>query len=417
MRTGTRVCLVSFGSAGDIHPLLAIGQALRARGRPVTLLTTPTHAYAAARAGLDFVPIGKAADLRQAIDHPKLWHPVDGFGVMWRYLLRPALAPTYEQLAALAARGPVTVVASPVALGARLAQEKLGLPLVTVYTAATMLRTVHSPMTLAQWRVPPWFPRAGRRAAWALLDRHKLEPLVRPALDALRAQLGLPPAPGKVFADWMHSPQGGVTLFPAWFAAPAPDWPAQVVAGGFPLYDDPGAQPLSAELAAFLDAGAPPLVFMPGTARAAADDFFLAAVRACEHLGARGVLLGAPAAALTAKLPSQLLVQPYAPFGALLPRARALVHHGGIGSSAQALRAGLPQLVVPHAYDQFDNAMRLEQLGVGATLAATALARMPQALQQLLQDGKVARACAHWAPQVEPRAGREAVVAMVERLS
>jgi rhamnosyltransferase subunit B len=410
-----RVALVTLGSAGDLHPMLALGQFLRERGHPVTLLANPACGPAAGEAGLAFEAIGDAADYRATLAHPKLWHPIDGFGVMWRYLLRPALQPTYERLAAMAAQGRCVVVANPVAMGARVAQEKLGLPLVTAYTAATMLRTVHDPMTLAQWRMPRWVPRPLRRAAWALLDRHKLEPLVRPALDALRAQLGLAPIGATVFGQWMHSPQAGIALFPSWFAPAPPDWPASVRQAGFPLFDGDASQPTDAGITAFLAAGAPPVVFMPGTAAEAAAPFFREAVRACAETGERGLLLGQVPDDLRRALPATLRAAPYAPFGTLLPHTRALVHHGGIGSCAQALRAGIPQLVLPHAYDQFDNAMRLEQLGVGRQLAR--VDAMGAALRALLVDPAIAAACSQWAPKTTPHAARSHILAIVERLS
>src|SRR5688572_23398552 len=108
-----RVCLVTFGSAGDVHPMLALGKNLRKRGHAVTLLTNPAFARLAAASGLDFEPLGEERHYREAVGHPKLWHAIDGFGVMWRYLLRPALAPTYERLAELAAAGRCVVIASP----------------------------------------------------------------------------------------------------------------------------------------------------------------------------------------------------------------------------------------------------------------------------------------------------------------
>lgn len=414
-RDPARVVLVTFGSAGDLHPMLALGQALLSRGHAVTVVANPACAPAAAQEGLAFEAVGDPGDYRATIAHPKLWDPIDGFGVMWRYLLRPALRPTYERLAALAEHGRCVVVANPVAMGARVANEKLGLPLVTAYTAATMLRTVHDPMTMAQWRIPHALPRPLRRAAWALLDRTKLEPLVRPALDALRGPLGLPPIAGPVFGQWMHSPQAGLTLFPDWFAKAPPDWPAGVLQGGFPLYDGDRPGEDDAALQEFLAAGPAPVVFMPGTAAEAAAAFYAAAVQACATAGVRGVLLGPVPAALREALPADVLVSAYAPFGRLLPRARALVHHGGVGSCAQALRAGIPQLVLPQAYDQFDNAMRLERLGVGRVLRRPA--DMPAALGPLVADAAVRSACAAWAPRTTPDAAREAIVRLVEQLA
>ena len=413
-----RVCLVTFGSAGDVHPMLALGQGLRERGHAVTLLTNPVFAELADDARLDFAPVGEAAHYTDATTHPKVWHPIDGFGVLWRYLLRPALAPTYEQLAEIASVEPCIVIASPVAMGARVAQEHLGVPLITAYTAATMLRTVHDPMTLAQWRVARWVPRVARRLAWTALDRFKLDPLVRPALDALRGPLKLPRIRGPVFDRWIHSPKAGVTLFPSWFAPAPPDWPRQVVQAGFPLYDGDAQQAVAPWLREFVEEGTPPVVFMPGTAQQDAGAFYTAALEACQATGQRGLLLGPLARDVVADVATVRTI-PYAPFSWLLPRARALVHHGGIGSCAQALRAGIPQLLAPQAYDQFDNAMRLERLGVGVALpgGTDGLQAMAAQLGSLLASPDVAQACSRHAAQTHPQPAHDVVAALVERLS
>ena len=410
-----KLALVTFGSAGDVHPMLAMGRHLLSRGHEVVLVSNPAFANDAARAGLAFQPVGTVDDLQATIAHPKLWHPVDGFGVMWRYLLRPALEPTYQALDRLAGEGCRLVLASPVAMGARVAQEKIGLPLVSLYTAATMLRTVHDPMTIAQWRVPAWVPTPARRLAWRLLDQHKLQPLVLPALERLRAGLGLAPIEQSVFGQWVHSPTAGVALFPPWFAAAAPDWPRQVVQAGFPLHDEQAALPEA--LYRFLDAGPAPVVFMPGTASREDAGFYQAAVRACHETGQRGVLLGTLPNQLANGLPPAVLAQAYASFASLLPRSLALVHHGGVGTCAQALRAGIPQLVVPQAYDQFDNAMRIERLGVGEELKHDDVSAIGRRLGRLLASPAVARACAAWAPKVRPDGALEAVADVVERLA
>ena len=419
------IAVVTFGSAGDVHPMLAIGRRLRQRGHRVVLLTSPVFAADAARVGLEFRPVGSADDLRQTVAHPKLWHPVDGFGVMWRYLLRPALEPSYEALSVLAQEGVRLVVASPIAMGARVAQEKLGLRLVSAYTAATMLRTLRDPMTIAQWRIPALLPASLRRLAWSQLDRHKLQPLVLPALEQLRGRLGLAPLRQSVFGEWMHSPDAGVALFPSWFAAAAPDWPRQVQQAGFPLYDDETDtddgdrenKPLPAPLEEFLTGGPAPVVFMPGTATQSNAGFYAAALAACHRSGRRGVLLGPVPAALAASLPATMHAQPYASFTRLLPAASALVHHGGIGSCAQALRAGIAQVMVPQAYDQFDNAMRVERLGVGQALKRAHLSRMGEALDGLLASPQVAAACAEAAVRLRSDDARAVVASVVERLA
>ena len=406
-----KAILVTLGSRGDVHPMLALGQALQARGHRALVLTNPAFGDEVAQAGLEFVPVGTQDDYRQTVAHPKLWHPVDGLGVMWRYLLRPALRPTFEALQLLCRPAADTVpgmapvvLASPLAMGARVAQEALGIRLVSTYTSAMMLRSVQDPLTIAQWQVSRSLPHWARRAVWKLLDRVKLDPLVKPALESLRQSQGLPPLAGRhsaVFGPWIHSPLGGLTLFPPWFAAARSDWPTQVHTGAFPLYDDPlpasaeGDAPLGSDLQTFMDAGPAPVVFMPGSAQQGTESFFRSAVAACDQLGVRGVLLGHSHAVDTVKLPTSIWSAAYFPFARLLPRASAIVHHGGIGTSAQALRAGIPQLVWPQAYDQFDNAMHLERLGVGRRLLSHPLetAELVAQLRALEHEPSVRQAC------------------------
>lgn len=366
------LALVTLGSLGDVHPLLGVGRAMFERGHQVTLFTNAVFEDLVRAQGLEFVAVGTPEQQYQTINHPKLWHPVDGLGVMWRYMLRPALWPTVQALHAwhqqVDTGDRLLVVANPVAFGARLAAEAWGLKLVSTYTAPTILRTSLPPMRLAQWQLPAAVPGWVPKLAWAVLDRFKLQPLVLPALNALRIQLGLPLITESVFGAWMHAPIGGLTLFPPWFAESASDWPTQVKKGNFPLFDD--GVPLDADLLAFLDQGTPPVVVMPGTAQKNGAALFRAAAHALSALGLRGVLLGnVPTDVLAHAVVADLWCGAHQSFAQLLPRSSAVLHHAGVGCSAQALRAGIPQLLWPQAYDQFDNAYRLKCLGVAACLS------------------------------------------------
>lgn len=390
--------LPTLGSAGDVYPFIAIGEALRERGHDVEIITNPVFESVITAARLGFHPVGTAAQYNDALSSPKLWHPIDGFGVFWRRLARHALEPVYTRIEIEYAEGPCAVLATPLMLGARLAQEKLGVPLVTAYTAATMLRSTEYPMTLAQWQIPRLHGALLRPAlslAWRALDRYKLHPMLSADLPPLRDKLGMPALVNSVFGQWIHSPLAGVTLFPDWFAPAPVDWPPQVRQAGFPVYDGDQANGLDAALLDFLAAGDAPIVFTPGSAMGHGHAFFKAAVQTCSVLGLRGVLLSTRSEQIPANLPPEIHHSCYAPFGLLLPLARALVHHGGIGNSAQALRAGLPQLITPMAFDQFDNAMRLGQLGVASSVSPrdVKFGSMAPKLQMLLDSPKVASAC------------------------
>jgi UDP:flavonoid glycosyltransferase YjiC (YdhE family) len=128
------------------------------------------------------------------------------------------------------------------------------------------------------------------------------------------------------------------------------------------------------------------VVFAPGSANTNASAFFAAAIAACQKLGRRGILLSRYRDHIPKDLPPEVLYCEFVPFSHLLPCSAALVHHGGIGTCGQGLAAGVPQIVMPMAYDQLDNASRLRRLGVADILppkrfTATNLAR---ALDRLL---------------------------------
>ncbi|MEP7302020.1 MAG: glycosyltransferase [Caldimonas sp.] len=388
-----QVILANVGSLGDIHPYLAIGRALRARGHRVVMISNRESAEKVQACGLDFESAGDNLNGEAAAASALLWHRIKGLGVLWRHLLAPAILPTYDAIVRLAGAAPSVVVAAPLMFGARLAQERLGVRLLSAYTAPSLLRTCRAPLTIAHWRLPAGTPSFAAAAFWRVIDRYKLEPMARPALAAARARIGLPAGDaGSLFGSWMHSPLGGITLFPEWFAPARPDWPKQLRFGGFPLYDEADAA-LAPELLAFLAAGAAPIVFMPGSEMRHARGFFAAALAACTALGRRAVFLTRYPEQVPAGLPAEVLHRPYAPFGALLSRSAMLVHHGGIGSASQAMRAGIPQIVMPMSHDQFDNAWRIESLGLGRALPAHRFDadRLARTMRSLFSDGREAQ--------------------------
>jgi rhamnosyltransferase subunit B len=187
---------------------------------------------------------------------------------------------------------------------------------------------------------------------------------------------------------WANSPQRVVCAWPEWFAPPQSDWPAQAITSGFPRWSAADAS-LDPALAEFLKKGPAPIGFTPGSAMAHGRDFFERAIAACAALNRRALLITPYAD----QLPFARAVS-YAPFELLLPRLAALIHHGGIGTTAQALAAGVPQGVVPFAHDQFDNATRLVKRGVGLRLSPRGpVRRWTMTLARLLDDPAITAAC------------------------
>lgn len=390
------VLLFPFGSHGDVHPFIGLGLSLRARGHAVTLASNGHFRGLVEKAGLPFVEQGSADEFLQVMDHPDLWHPRRAFPYVMRNGVFRALRPQFDLIAERAAREPVLVVASCLGFGARVARDKLGLPLVTVHLQPSVLWSDREPPALPGLFGPRWW----QRFLYRFGERFFVDPVTLPELNRFRAEVGLPPV--RRVMNWWHSPDLTLGLFPDWFAPPQPDWPA-VVLTRFPLWDESDVTPLSPDVEQFLNEGDAPLVFTPGTANKQAADFFAAAAEACRLLKRRGMLLSRFREQIPAGLPDAVRHFDYVPFGKLLPRAAALAHHGGIGTTAQGLKAGVPQLLMPLAHDQPDNAARVRKLGVGDWLTPSRFRgpAVADALGRLLASDAVRQACRRAAARFE----------------
>lgn len=380
---------MTIGSAGDLFPMLKLALALRARGARVTMLGPQPHQPYVEGAGLAFV--GVAVD-EAVLDDPQLWHPRHGFGVVWRATRAAAAAlPVFVESLPAAERCVLLVhpLALPEADLCRAARPDIRIA--AVYLAPSNLPTVHDPLTLGPLTVPPWVPRPARRWLWRRVGEGLVDPVVLPGMNDARRLRGLTPV--RHALDYLHQVADlSLALFPSWFGAVQPDWPRPLLQGDFPLYDPAPAAPLSAELAAFLAAGEAPLVFTPGTGHRQAGKFFEAALQAVGRLRRRAVFLTPHREQLPAQLPPEVLWQPYVALRRVLPEAAALVHHGGIGTTAEALLCGVAQLVVPFAHDQFDNAARVTALGAGLSVPAARLSavRLTHLLRRLLSSRAIA---------------------------
>jgi rhamnosyltransferase subunit B len=247
---------------------------------------------------------------------------------------------------------------------------------------------------LGPLRIPRWLPMALRRGLWRRVDRRFIDPAPLPDLNAARQALGLAPVPH--FMPHLQTvADQSITLFPDWYAQTAPDWPQPLLRGSFPLFEPPGETELPAAVQTFLAAGPAPVAVTQGTFQRHGGPLLTQVVQAARALGRRTVVLAADREQLPLPPAADLLWQPYLPLQSLLPHCAALVHHGGIGTTAEALRAAVPQLVLPWAFDQFDNAQRVRALGVGQTLPSRRLRDDPlrQTLGLLLESSTVAAAC------------------------
>ncbi len=392
------ILLCTVGSAGDVYPFIGLGQGLRKRGYRVTLITSQFFESQARDAGLEFLGLGNAEDYQSIIQNPDLWDPEKGFKVFAKSVILPIIEPVYKIISDFDPSKTVLAAQAQV-FGAHIAHEKLGFPFITIHLQPAAFRSVHEFPLL-----PAWMPPLLKHGLFNLVDTFVLDKLFAPEINRFRRRLSLPPVK-KIFGNWMHSPQKNLGLFPDWFAHPQPDWPPQTQLTSFIYYDkQSGQESLSEGLEKFLDAGDAPIIFTPGTAMKHANQFFADCIKACQMLGRRGILLTQYPEQLPRELPLNIQHFAYLPFSTILPRAAALVHHGGIGTTAQAIAAGIPQVIRPMTHDQPDNAARVEGLGIGAALSPKKFhaASLAEKLNTVITSQQVQDRCKSYSQKINP---------------
>lgn len=421
-----RVVFTTWGSFGDLHPHMALALELRERGHHPVIATSPLYREKVEAEGIAFHPVrpdlppfeGEAsAEIIRRLSNGR-----GGPGYLFRELLVPHLRETYaDTLAAVTAGGGADLLVSH--------QIPLTAPLVAEKTGVKWISSVLFPIAFASAYDPPTPPQLP--ALQALAATHPLvartlmgvgkwttKPWVEP-IQRLRKELGLPRSRNPIF-EGQHSPTLVLALFSKLLARIEPDFPPNTIITGFPFYDRKDVQPPPPELSRFLDEGEPPVLFTLGSALVwIAKDFYRVSIEAALKLGRRALLLiGDERNLPRTKLPDGVAAFDYAPHSLVMPRASAIVHQGGIGTTGQALRAGRPMLVVPHGQDQPDNARRCVRLGVGRTLppARFTVPRVVGELSELLDNPTYRERAAKVGRRVREEDGTKTACDAIERV-
>jgi UDP:flavonoid glycosyltransferase YjiC (YdhE family) len=415
-----RIVLTTFGSLGDLHPYLAVARGLQARGHEAVLATGECYRRKIEALGIGFRAVRPDCDwVADPEVMRRLMHPRWGLIRVLRMML-PVLRQSYEDTRA-AAEGADLLVANLASYATRLVAEKTGLPWASAMHVPTLFFSAYDPPLL------PGFPVLSQRlrflgpAFWGPLGWFLVRltrGLARPWYR-LRKEIGLPPATEANPLVEGHAPLLHLALFSKRLADKQPDWPPQTVVTGFPWYDRDGQAGFPPALARFLDDGPPPVVFTLGSVVAAnAGPFYEHSVAAAQRLGHRAVLILKDPRNRLSALPAGVAAFDYAPFSELFPRAAAIVHHGGIGTTGLAMRSGRPMLVMPCAWDQPDNAARAARLGVARILPRHHYtpARAAAELRLLLDKPSYARRAAAVGEQVRQEDGVQAACDALEAL-
>jgi MGT family glycosyltransferase len=370
--TGKHIVLTTFGSFGDVHPYMAVALELKRRGHRAVIATGNYYREKIEAAGIEFhavrpdlPPLEEASELVAKVMDVKT-----GAEFLFKELLMPTMRESYEDLCEATRRADL-LLTHVATLNGPIVAQKTGIPWISSVLAPTSFFSSYDPT------VPPM--------ATGIVHLLRLHPSVARAFKSLverkttswienvyklRAELGLPRGEHPIF-DGQHSPARVLAMFSKALTEPQRDWPPQTIVTGFPFYDRKDETGIAPALEKFLDDGPAPIVFTLGSSAIhAAGDFYTESIAAARQLNKRAVLLiGDPVNLPAAPLPDGIVAFEYAPYGQILPRASAIVHQGGVGTTGQAMRAGVPALVVPFNHDQPDNAMRIARLGVGRWLA------------------------------------------------
>lgn len=401
-----------------MNPYLAIAIGLRERGHHAVLATSEVYRQKVQAEAVEFAPV--RPDVGELLHQPelvkKLWHPKRGSESLIRDYILPRLNESYEDLVS-ACRGADLVLTHVAGYAAPIAADALKIRWVSLVLQPLVFFSAYDPPVIpgAAWLrySYPFGPAAFR----ALMTGAELqlkswaEPIVR-----LRERAGLAPTKANPLLRGQFSPTGTLALFSRAYAAPQPDWPPGTQQTGFVFYDRQGRIRGAADdafsagdhLERFLSAGAPPVLFTLGSSAVThPGTFFRESLAAAQAAKARAVLLTGPVEAtdLPPVIPDSIFLASYVPYSQIMPRVAAIVHQGGIGTTAQALRAGRPMLVVPWAHDQPDNAARLAKLGVSRTAPRNRYraARVARELSRLLNDTEYERS----ATQIAQKIGRD----------
>lgn len=389
-----RIILSTFGSFGDIHPYMAIALELLRRGHMPVIATMPGYHESIEAAGFAFAPI------RPDVPFPKeqtselvekIMEPKTGPRFLTEGLIFPAVRDSYADLLKVV-EGADLLITHPAAPAGPLVARKTGMPWISTILAPFSFYSSYDPPVPPFWQWTRKLSVLGPDVMGFLLRVMKSTYKAK-AVTEFRDELGLPDTGNPMF-EGQHSPTLVLALFSELFGQRQPDWPKQTEITGFCFYDVNPNVEIPIELMHFLDNGAPPIVFTLGSSAVwVARDFFEQSIKAAKLIGRRAVLLVGDERNLPHALPEGIIALDYLPYQTLLPRACAVVHHGGVGTTSHGLLAGVPTLIVPFAFDQSDNAEHALKMGTSRTLYRDKYdaPRVANELEELLRQPWYAR--------------------------
>ncbi len=411
-----RIVLATTGSFGDLHPMIALAIELRKRGHSCLIASWEGYREKVTDLGFEFHRLRPDADptdrelIRKTMDASK------GTEMVIKEIIFPSLPDMYADLRS-ACEGADVVITGELVYAVASVVEKTGIKWISTSLAPISMFSFED-LSLApgfQWMemLRP-MPAFINRALFSLL-RMTISDWYEP-YKAFRQDIGLSidhdPIFDNKFSKLLH-----LSMFSKALGRPQADWPTSTLQSGFCFYDGSESGDLDDELSLFLESGEPPIVFTLGTAAVLdAGNFFDESAKAAKQLGRRALLLYGRDNETPKGLNENIVAFPYAPYSQVFPNAACVVHQGGVGTTAQVLRAGVPHLIMPYSHDQPDNAARCRRAGVAEIISrdnynANSSAK---ALEQILADPKYRESAANLKGLVRSENGTETACDAIE---
>lgn len=407
-----KIIIYALGTGGDVDPMVGLGIELLNRGFAVTFLCNDYFKPRILAAGLEFVSVGTVEQYEKG-NSEEAWESrnhVDNF----QYYHAPAFEPAFEYVKNHSDKNTLIVVLGE-ENGAGVAADKFGISFVKFIMSPNIVFSVYSPPAPMSRAIPKKLPRfivrfllrRNRKTRFKVFCKMPHTADYRTTRERLQCPL-------RFTTDSNALLQIG--FFPEWFGMRAKDWPQNLKLVGFPLQNRASAN-MRSEFDAFIAQRGSPIIFTSGTGVKDVAQLFQEGRKICEQLNVPGLFVGGKSGAEFLEGSELCAHMGYIDFEYALSKALAIVHHGGIGTTAQAIKAGIPQLIRPIKYDQPDNAERIYKLGLGTYVMPEGfkVEQVAPMMKSMLEKAKTSKALPHYAADVRKSAAIVAAGDLIER--
>ena len=387
--TRPHLIFVTIGSSGDFFPFLAVAKAMQTKGFTCTILGPEPFAGKALAEGVSFQSVMDSQSTKDFLQNPKLWNPRTGMLFMFE-TINGLTKTLVEKIGAIASSENAAIVTISGLIGSHIAKDYYNLP-----TFSLQLQPFSQPSYVQPSKDIPvlnllmgMLGRTGRHWFFRQAFKH-LQKILEPSIDFMQ-QLGLDP-----YEDFLGTDRYNVAqmldLWPDWYCPAKSDWPQHSQRVGFIDYDGPDSKGdgeawiESLGLEEFIENRA--MVFAMGSAMYLDIDRQTRIFQDTAARLGRKAIMATPAIDGIRRVSNDFIQVEFTPFGQLFPHADLVIAHGGIGTVTRILKAGVPSIITPIAYDQFDNAFLLRRLGIADQLNHSSLSskRLAQKVDKLLK--------------------------------